>query len=338
MQFPLLYCAIFALGLIGLVWSSHYFVGGSASLAKHLGMTPGLIGLTIVAFGTSAPEMVVSASAAIEGEAPLGVGNAVGSNIANIGLVLGVTALFVKLPISKSLLLLEMPVLFVVTAAAVFFLSDLYLTRVEGSILLLAGISLPWLLIWHARRAKRPNDCASEIDAITEQTQEEIPDLTRNMSIAWLLGGLVVLLASAEATVRGATGIAYYYEIDPVIIGLTIVALGTSLPELAASIASAIKGHHEMAVGNIIGSNVFNLLLVMSLPGIISTATLESSFLSRDTLAMIILTLALVLIVIAKLRLGSRSLSFVGKPTGLLLLTGYIAYMAVISNSVIMNS
>ncbi|MCH1487526.1 MAG: calcium/sodium antiporter [Pseudomonadales bacterium] len=322
---PFIASLVFLLALTGLIWSSHYFVGGSASLAKHLGMTPGLIGLTVVAFGTSAPEIVVSAGAAFEGVPALGVGNAIGSNIANIGLVLGVTALFAKLPVSRWLNRLEVPLLAIATVLAALFLFDHQLERYEGIVLIGCAFALPVILFIDLKLHKQ-----ARADEDYPADDEEIPDLSLKKSFIWLLGGLVVLLISADFLVQAATSLAEFFKVSPLIIGLTVVALGTSLPELAASITSAIKGHHEMAIGNIIGSNILNILIVMALPGILMPTSLDLQVFGRDTVTMVAMTALLIGIVLFKTRESRGYSGFIGKPSGIAFLLIYIGYYAVI--------
>lgn len=332
MSLPILALLSLIIGLIGLVWSANLFVSGSASVAKHVGMTPMMIGLTVVAFGTSAPEIIVSADAALNGIPAMGVGNAIGSNIANIALVLGVTALIAKIPINAGLMRLEVPLLLAVTALAAICLWDYQLTHAEGWVLLGATIPVSIILIRHAR-----NNTSAANDV-------EIPDLSGLKSALWLIIGLVALLGFADLLVWSAKSIAEYMGVSPMVIGLTVVALGTSLPELAASITSALKGHHEIAIGNIVGSNILNLLAVMALPGIIVATDLESSVISRDLLTMTLLTLALVAVMWLKTRNQSPSQSFnnptndstldktpsIGRFIGFLFISVYISYYVVI--------
>jgi len=325
------------IGLIGLVWSANLFVSGSASVAKHVGMTPMMIGLTVVAFGTSAPEMIVSADAALNGIPAMGVGNAIGSNIANIGLVLGVTALIATIPVNAGLMRLEVPLLLAVTALAAICLWDYQLTYIEGWVLLGSTIPVSIILIRHARNANKQSKVPSDIEGAIDESEEidvDIPDLSRWKSILWLVVGLIALLGFADLLVSSASTLAEYMGVSPMVIGLTIVALGTSLPELAASVTSALKGHHEIAIGNIVGSNILNLLAVMAIPGIIASIALESSVISRDLLTMALLTLALVIVMWVKTRINNTSQG-IGRVIGLLLITAYMAYYAVIfiSNS-----
>jgi len=333
MSIPVLALLFLIIGLIGLVWSANLFVSGSASVAKHVGMTPMMIGLTVVAFGTSAPEMIVSADAALNGIPAMGVGNAIGSNIANIGLVLGVTALIATIPVNAGLMRLEVPLLLAVTALAAICLWDYQLTNIEGWVLLGSTIPVSVILIRHARNANKQSKAPGDIDE-SEEIDVDIPDLSRWKSILWLIIGLIALLGFADLLVSSARTLAEYMGVSPMVIGLTIVALGTSLPELAASVTSALKGHHDIAIGNIIGSNILNLLAVMAMPGIIASTALESSVISRDLLTMALLTLALVIVMWVKTRINNTSQG-IGRVIGLLLIAAYIAYYAVIfiSNS-----
>ena len=311
------------IGFTGLVWSANVFVSGSASLAKHLGMTPVLIGLTVVAFGTSAPEMFVSAEAALDGVPNLAIGNAIGSNIANIGLVLGVTAIIAAIPINTRLMRLEIPLLLIATFLSVFFLWDLYLSVLEGIGLLTAALLATLVLIWDARRAKPISSSELAERAIP-------PELNHLKAIIYVAMGLLALLGFADLLVWSAKTLAEHFGVSPMIIGLTIVAVGTSLPELAASIASALKGHHDIAIGNIIGSNLLNILAVMAIPGILSPSSLTAMTVKRDLFVMVLLTLALVAIVgLASLRQKSETPSL-GRPVGLLLLLSYGFYYTMI--------
>ncbi|WP_250464477.1 calcium/sodium antiporter [Microbulbifer litoralis] len=301
-------------GFAGLVWSADRFVAGSAALAQRLGLSKLVIGLTIVSLGTSAPEIMVAVSAGLRGAGELAVGNAIGSNLANIGLVLGATALIAPLPVQRHLIGQEIPLLLVVTALAGFMLRDARLTAVESLILL--GLLVP--LLWLTVRYKKRHHGEEEEDV-------EIRDYSRFRATAWFLAGLAALLASSEILVWGAQHLATAAGVSPLVIGLTVVAVGTSLPELAASIASALRGHYDLALGNIIGSNVFNILAVMSVPGIIHTLEMEQAVFSRDYLAMLAMTLLLVAAISASLwrrPVGAH----LGRRLGALLLACYAAY------------
>lgn len=329
MPIPVVAFLALTVGLIGLIWSANLFVSGSASAAKHLGMTPTMIGLTIVAFGTSAPEMIVSAGAAFDGVPDMGIGNAIGSNIANIGLVLGVTALIAKIPVNAGLMRLEVPLLVAASLLSCLFLWDYQLEHYEGYILLGCTVIVGLILVRHSRKESQNGLSSTNLAA---EIEEEIPDLSAIKSFVWLLCGLLTLLLFADILVWSAKTLAIHFGVSPMIIGLTVVALGTSLPELAASIASALKGHHDIALGNIVGSNILNILAVMALPGIIMPTTLEASVLHRDLATMMLLTSLLVFVMWIKTRKSAQTASnpAIGRILGLLFLAGYIGYYAVI--------
>lgn len=306
-------------GFGGLIWSADRFVGGSAAIASNLGISRLVVGLTIVSLGTSAPEIVVSISASLKGSGELAVGNALGSNLANIGLVLAITALIAPMPIQRHLLTQEIPILLLVTAAAGFILFDAQLVAIEGAFLLASLIPLLYFMV----RTKQKNP--------TEEDDSEIPDLGTSAAALWFVVGLAALIISSEALVWGAQIVATSFGVSPLIIGLTVIAVGTSLPELAASVMSALKGHHDMALGNIIGSNIFNILAVMSVPGLINPPQMDILVFNRDFLAMggVTLLLAAAITVDYWLRNrqpGSNGTARLGRRIGILLLASYISY------------
>lgn len=283
--------AALIIGLGLLVWSADRFIAGAAATARNFGMSPMLIGMTIVSIGTSAPEILVSAIAAIGGNPGLAVGNALGSNIANIGLVLGVTALIAPLPINMKLMRKEIPLLLGVTLLAGAIMLDGQITMTDSLILITAlVISLLWLF-------------KGDSEVMADQ-EEEIPDMPQGKAIFWLLLGLAILIGSSRMLVWGAVNIATSFGISDVIIGLTIVAIGTSLPELAASVASALKRHHEIALGNVVGSNIFNLLAVLPVPGFFATVVIEPEVMSRDYLTMTSLTFLVAALIIIMRKKG----------------------------------
>lgn len=317
--------AALIIGIVGLVLGADKFVLGSAATARKLGISPMVVGLTVVSVGTSAPEIIVSINAALDGAGELAVGNAIGSNLANIGLVLGVTALIAPLPVKKHLLREESPVLVIVTLIAGLCLYDGMLGRLES--IFLAMLTIPLLIT--IVKYKGGNDAAvSEI----ETDQAEIDTKT---TIFWFLSGLAVLLVSAKITVWGAREIALYLGISELIIGLTIIALGTSLPELAASIVSALKGHHDIAVGNVFGSNLFNLLLVMSAAGAISPIYLSPNVMLRDYLSMTVMTVLLVICVAQAIfkDTNTNGSGKISRRVGAIFLTGYVFYYGILWTS-----
>ncbi len=250
-------------------------------------MSKMLIGLTVVAVGTSAPEILVALAASLEGNSLLAVGNAIGSNTANIGLVLGITALIAPLPFSQTVLRAELPWLFGATLLALLVLFDLHLTALDG-LLLLAGLG--FILYRLVRNEKK---VGKDVSASIEEELEDLPKMTQRKALGWLLLGLGVLLVSAELLVWAATSIATTLGVSDMIIGLTIVAIGTSLPELAATVGSAIKGHSDIAIGNVVGSNILNILAVLSIPGLLGPTIIESVSLWRDFGMMLAMTMLL---------------------------------------------
>ncbi|QYJ74839.1 calcium/sodium antiporter [Shewanella sp. FJAT-52076] len=279
-------------GLAVLVWSADKFVYGAAAFARNLGLPPMLIGLTIVAMGSSAPEMFVAATASMDGMRDTAVGNVLGSNVANITLILGLTAMIGAIAVSSQTLKREIPMMLAATALAGYFLHDGMLTRTEGWVLIGAFLLLMLYLIWHALTNKDPDPLAAEAD-------EEIPkDVPTSKALIWLVVGIILLPLSADWMVDGAVGIAKYYGLSDLIIGLTIIAVGTSLPELAACVASALKKEDDLAIGNIVGSNMFNILAVLALPGIIAPGVVDAQAVSRDLYMVIATSIALALFVL----------------------------------------
>lgn len=316
MTYWLPYLAVLG-GFIGLIWSADRFVAGSAAIARNFGVSKLVIGLTIVSLGTSAPEIVVSISASLDGAGDLAVGNAIGSNLANIGLVLAITALIAPLPIQRHLMTQEIPALMIVTLVGGLFVMDGTLVLWEGLVLLLLLAPLLASMIWFKK--KHP-DTVEDTD---------IENLRTASAWLWFFVGLVVLIATSRLLVWGATEIAMDWGVSPLVIGLTVIAIGTSLPELAASVASALKQHHDIALGNIVGSNIFNLLAVMSLPGLFAPLHMENAVFYRDYLSMAAITLLLVAAILFSYfmrRDKSHTHTVLGRRIGVLLLLGYAGY------------
>lgn len=277
-------------GLILLVWSADRFVEGSAAAARHFGMPPLLIGMVVVGFGTSIPEMMVSAIAASEDNPGLALGNAYGSNIANIALILGLTALISPITVHSRVLRRELPILTVVSLLTVWQLWDGEITRLEAvSLLLLFGGLVSWS-IWEGRQDK-----TDELGTDTARALDDHP-LTFAKAVVWMLVGLAVLIVSSRILVWGAVELARGFGVSDLIIGLTIVGVGTSLPELASSLIATRKGEHDLALGNVVGSNLFNTLAVVGIAGFIHPITVGPDVLSRDVPVMILLTLSLFVI------------------------------------------
>ncbi len=302
-------------GLALLMWGADRFVHGAAASARNLGIAPLLIGLTIVAFATSAPEILVSIVAALQKEPGLAFGNAIGSNIVNIGLVLGLTALIRPIALESATLRREMPALLAVSLLTVSLFLDTYLSRIDGFVML-TGLVI--VMIWLARLGVR----SAANDPIAMDYDAEIPtDVSMVMAVVWLIIGLGTLLIGAELLVDGSIGIAKRMGISEVVIGITIVAFGTSLPELAVSLASALKGEYGLAIGNIVGSNIFNLLAVIGVAAAIHPSALAPSVLSLHIFVMVAFTL--VLFAMTYDYDGKARLS---RTEGLALLTAYVAY------------
>lgn len=312
-------------GLVLLVLSAERFVHGAAGLARNLGVSPLIIGMTIMGLGTSAPEMLVSAMAASNGNPAIGIGNALGSNIANIALVLGVTALIVPLTVDSRILRREYPMLFAITLLAGALMFDGELGQMDGIILLTGtGLLIGWM-IWMGKQAQpaAASSTASVPDPLQNEFESEIPtDMKTGLALIWVVLGLVVLVLSSKLLVWGAVNIARDLGVSDLVIGLTIIAIGTSLPELAATVISALKGEDDMAVGNVIGSNMFNLVAVLALPGLIAPSVLAPEVMQRDFPIVVALTLALFL-----MAYGFKGPGRINRLEGGLLLTGFIAYM-----------
>ncbi len=305
-------------GLIGLVWSSDKFVDGAAAIARWAGLSPLLIGLTIVSLGTSAPEIVISIIASLSGSGELAVGNALGSNIANTGLVLGVTLIIKSMAVEASATRRELPQMMGATLLAGALLADGELSFLDGTVLLSALILFLFLL---SRRG--PGKEAQAVEVAT------------SAGLAWLkfLGGLVLLVISSRVLVIGAVNVATALGVSELIVGLTIVAIGTSLPELAASVVSAVKGHADMAIGAILGSNIFNLLIVLPIPGLLGPLPLDASVYYRDWLYTAFTASLLALFMWQAQRSASRHQKASGELSrfaGVVLLGTYITYLGIL--------
>jgi cation:H+ antiporter len=312
----LLAIAAIVAGLVLLVWSADRFVMGAAALAHNLGVSSLLIGLTIVGFGTSAPEIVVSAMASLQGNPGLAVGNAIGSNIANIALILGATAIIAPLTIKSSVLRQEYPLLLGISVAVYVLLFDGELNFTDGVLMLIALIFTLWWMV-------RIGQARAKTDVLAGEYNKEIPaTLSTLVASLWLMVGLLLLIASSRMLVWGAVEVATALGVSDLIIGLTVVAVGTSLPELATSITSALKGEHDIAVGNVIGSNIYNLLAVLSVPGLLAPTIIAHDVLIRDLPFMLALTLAILF-----MGLGLRGKDGrINRVEGIILLACFIGY------------
>lgn len=304
-------------GLVLLVWGADRFVHGAAAAARNMGIAPLLIGLTVVAFATSAPEILVSVVASTRGEPGLAIGNAIGSNICNIGLVLGCVSIIRPIKLRSATLRREMPALLAVSLLTVSLFLDSYLSRIDGLVMLMG---LVIVMIWLARLGLR-----SEVnDPIKRDFEAEIPQhVTMKMALVWFVLGLATLLGGAELLVDGAIDIAHTLGVSDIVIGITLVALGTSLPELAVSLISALKGEFGLAIGNIVGSNIFNLLAVIGVAATIAPAPLAPSVLSLHIFVMVAFTL-----VLFAMTYDYDGKSELSRIEGSALLAAYVAFMS----------
>jgi cation:H+ antiporter len=307
------YMAIIAGGLAALVWSADRFVDGASAIAQRAGLTPMLIGLTVVSVGTSSPEILISIMSVLAGSGELAVGNALGSNIANIGLVLGVTLLIAPIAIRRGTTFIDLPLLIASVLFTAWLLWDLELSR-SDSIWLLCALSLFFIRI--AQHLKDPEG---------EDVAPVIPDLSATRAWLSFSGGLLLLIVSSRVLVWSATQIATALGVSELIIGLTIVAVGTSLPELAASVMSAVKGHADMAIGAVVGSNMFNILVVLAIPGFWGNLILAPEVLSRDLATVFLTTLLLALAALWGWN-QAKGLGELKRGTGCVLLICYVGY------------
>lgn len=322
MFFPI--AAVIA-GLVLLVWSADKFVEGSAAVARHFGMPSLLIGMIIVGFGTSVPEMLVSAISSLQGNPGIALGNAYGSNITNIALILGATAIMSPIAFHISVMKIELPILTAVSLFAAFQLIDGEITRIDA-FLMIAVFTV--YMTWAVRKAlhHKKSKMAKEYEKDIEQMKMPV-----KKAFFWVFAGLSVLIVSSRMLVWGAVEIAHHFGVSDLIIGLTVVAIGTSLPELASSVMAARKGEHDIALGNIIGSNLFNTLVVVGIAGIIKPLTVQPEVLNRDMVVMIFLTVSLFVI---GFNFKNRKQGRINRFEGAFLLSAYIGYTAYLATSV----
>ncbi len=301
--------ALVLAGFFLLIWSADLLVDNASELAGNIGISTFLVGIIVVGFGTSAPELFVSAMAALDGKGNLALGNALGSNITNIGMVLGCAALVRVLPVNRSTATSDLPIVLFTSALAILVVLDGLLSLLDGLFLLAVLIAY---LIWSSRSQKHLDPESTTTDRADEKK-------TTAIYAIWTVFSIIVLMAASKMLVSGAISIAEYFGVGELVIGLTIVAIGTSLPELAAAIAAARKGVHDMIIGNIIGSNVFNILGVLGLTGALKATQIDTSALWRDFPVMFAFTLFMLIFAITKRRFG--------KLEGGIMLSGYIVYI-----------
>ena len=316
--------AAILVGLIVLVWSADRFVDGAAATANYLGMSPLLIGMVIVGFGTSAPEMVVSAIAASQGNPGLALGNAYGSNIANIALILGLVAVIKPIAVASGVLRKELPIIALVTLLAGWQLYDGYLSRLDALVL---GVVVVAVMGWSIRQGVTGKGDPLGAEISRELASHPMPLKT---AVMWLVIGLALLIGSSRLLVWGSVEVAHFFGISDLIIGLTIVAIGTSLPELASSLIAIRKGEHDIALGNVIGSNLFNTLAVVGIAAGIHPLAVDPIVLYRDWMVMAGLTLALFVF-----GYGVWARGRINRVEGALLLLAFGVYTLVLIQSVI---
>ncbi len=314
----LTFVAAVIFGLFLLIWSADRFIDGASNIARIMGISPLIVGMLIIGLGTSAPEMLVSATAALQGNPGLGIGNAIGSNITNITLVLGVTAMFFVLPVHSRLLKKEIPLVLASAIIAWLLMLDDYFSRMDSAILICVMAGIFYWMISAAKKNKHAHD------PLVDETIEELPDsMPVKQAIFWTIIGLVLLLVSSKLLVWGASNIASLMGVSDLIIGLTIVAIGTSLPELAATMSSARKGETDLAVGNIVGSNLFNTLAVLPIPALIQPLEIPEGVMGRDIWIMLGLT---IILLIFSYGCTKKARYKITKINGLVLFLAFIAY------------
>ncbi|OJT37490.1 calcium/sodium antiporter [Serratia plymuthica] len=311
--------ALLIVGLFLLVYGADRLVYGAAVISRSLGVPPLIIGMTVVGIGTSLPELFVSTTAALNGQIDMAVGNVLGSNIANILLILGVAALIHPLAARSEVLRRELPLMLAVTVLCGFVLMDGTLSRLDGVVLLAAAAAFILLMLKIARLAQREGS-----DSLTVEQLAELPqDSSNTVAVLWLVLAFIILPLSSKMVVDNATVIAHYFGMSELVVGLTLIAIGTSLPELATSIAGALKGEDDMAIGNIIGSNIFNTVIVLGVPALLSPGSVDPAAFHRDYWVMLAVS-----IVLSALCIGRKHR--IGHLAGALLLCGFIAYLAVL--------
>ncbi|KTD26285.1 calcium/sodium antiporter [Legionella israelensis] len=309
------------ISLFFLLWSAHHLVIGSSGIAQYYRIPPLFIGLTIVAIGTTAPEIMVSITAAIHGKSDIALGNAIGSNIANIGLIIGIITLIRPLKTQSRLLQREYPILFIIMLFAYILFIDNYLSRIDGLLLLLGSVILMIYFAYASQKIKKEDPLIAEFKEILSSSR------SLKTNIFSIILGIIILPVSARFLVNSASEIAAWMGISELIIGLTILAIGTSLPELATSAVAAIKHEDDISIGNILGSNMFNILLVIAFPGIINPNTIPYSVIWRDIPVMFVLTAALLIFNI----FGKKQLRY--WHGGLLLLIYLFYFITIVLNA-----
>lgn len=311
-------------------FSADRLVTGAAAIAKRSGVSTLVIGATVVALGTSAPEIVVSAIAALTDSTPLAIGNALGSNIANIGLVLGTAALFTPIVIQRGIMRRDIPLMIAISLACLLFMIDGYLSFLDGIALMVLLVGMTVRSIFQARKDRQSRDGREGIDTADAEALSDVNIDDISAREAWWLtvSGLVLLVISSRVLVWGAVDIATLLGVSELVIGLTIVAIGTSLPELAATVAAARRHDHDMAIGGIVGSHIYNLLAVIGIAALLGPSAFDSEVLTRDFPAMLMLLFLLWGVIIVDRRRGQP---VIGRVAGGLLLSGFVGYITFVA-------
>jgi len=323
MEIFLIYFSVIS-GVFFLIWSADKFVDGASITANHFGMPPLLIGMLIIGFGTSTPEILVSALASYQGNPSIALGNAYGSNITNIALILGITAIINPVKVESGIIKKELPVLSLVTLFSVYIVSDYNISRLDAfSLLIVFSIILFWTLYTGSNKKHDPL-------ALEVKGEMKINKIPVKKAIFWLVSGFIIMVFSSKILVWGAVGIAKILGISDLIIGLTIITVGTSLPELASSIVATRKGDHDLAMGNILGSNLINTLTVVGIAGLINPIKVPADLVLRDFPVMTILTLSLFI-----MSYGFRGQGRINRLEGMLLLMTYIAYTILLLKNIV---
>ena len=319
---------ILLIALVVLVWSADKFVLGASSLARNIGISPMIIGLTIVAMGSSAPEMMVAASASLQGNPDTAIGNAIGSNITNIALVLGLTVLIKPIVVSSSIIKQELPFILLLSLLTYWMLSDNIFTFGEGLTLMIGFFAFIATLLIKALKQRKNNGID---DPMIIEAEQELPAaISSGRSVIWLIIGMILLVLSAHYLVQSAVFIAKTFGISDLVIGLTVIAIGTSLPELAASIASVMKKEDDLALGNIVGSNIFNILAVLPFAGLIAPGPVNPEAITRDIPIMIAITFLLYILCFSR-KLGYFRMT---RAKGGLLLFTFFGYQTLLFSQI----
>jgi len=315
----LLAMALLIIGLLLVVYGADRLVFSAAILCRSIGFSPLIIGMTVVSIGTSLPEIIIASAAALHGQLDLAVGTAIGSNITNIMLILGLAAVLHPFAVNSDILRRELPLMLLVSLLAGLFLFDGELSQIKGILLLVIAVLYLLFIIRIGRLAERAGN-----DKLTREQALELPqEGSLSVAFLWLGVALVIMPIATQMVIDNAAVLAHYFGVSDLVIGLTVIAIGTSLPELATAIAGVRKGEHDIAIGNIIGSNIFNLVFVLGIPALVAPGSFDPLAFARDYWLMLAVSAVFALLCWRKPRQ-------VGKPIGALLICGYIVWVVVL--------